>query len=323
MSKCPLNTSSLNKLKKYLNHNNYRVRPEETPVPKIIQHSLLGDIFSKLIRMRDDENREPVKQALTQALTQALNSYTYDAIFNITQNVAKQNLPKTITAEGLNTFLATLPVYVLGTLLGYKPEQWQQLAYDAHHFSCTVLSLHIKPHEISAQIESTERLYYQIEQQNGELFVLFSQYAQQHKIVDKSLLISNLMGLFFQISDSTTALIGLTLIETQKGTEQTISSLIEKVLNEIVPIKQTKRFKSQNNSVDEIAIPLLTRDGALPFGYGKHRCPGEHIARAMGCSAVKFILQQKYNKDYFTHYRWKTSTNAQIPLFYLKQELSS
>lgn len=318
MQKCPFKKVSISKLKTFLNHPKYSVRPKKVLIPKRIQNTFLGDVFSKLIRMRDDIDRVKVKHALSQSL----NRYSYDDIFKITQDIAEQSFSKPVTANLLNSFLATLPIYVLGTLLGYKPEQWQQLANDARNFSCSILSLDPSLSEISAQIESAERLYSQIEAQQGELFILFSQYAQQNQINDNSLLISNLMGLFFQVSDGTTGLIGLTLIDAQKRTGQAIVELVENVLNKTPPIKQTKRFIAQNNFDDEIIVPLSAQDGTLPFGYGEHCCPGEHIAKAMTCGAVEFILQQDIKDHYFEHYTWQVSANAQIPHFYdIKPEI--
>ncbi|PHM46806.1 hypothetical protein Xmir_03846 [Xenorhabdus miraniensis] len=68
------------------------------------------------------------------------------------------------------------------------------------------------------------------------------------------------------------------LIRYQESKKVKGKDILNEILNQEPPIKNTRRFKTEQGSHlnDKlIVIPLKTEKGTLPFGYGSHRCTGE------------------------------------------------
>ena len=312
MSQCPFDFKKIAEIKNILNNHHYKVRPENERIPNEIRGNFIGEIYAQLIRMRDDEPRESLKQALVETL----NMLTTNRVEEATRHVILSLAPELDSVEKLNQFLLAVPICVIGYFLGFRQHQWLQLITDVEHFSRSIVIVKPPLDNIADKIAASKNIYSQIEQQKGFLFTEFSNnYAVEHADSTHRI-ISNLMGLLFQVSDSTTSLLGLTLIEYNKNSGQEYHQIMEHVLASMPPIKNTKRFILEHGKITNVIVPLIAEAVTLPFGYGKHSCPGEHIAKAITLTTIDFIIQNRTEMDLFSQYYWKDLPNANYPLFY-------
>ncbi len=312
MNQCPFKLKDMAEIKKILSSDNYKVRPESEQVPNSLADNVIGQIFSRLIRMRDDKPRDKLKQALNKTL----DMLTINKVEETTQQVILSLAPELKSAEQLNYFLLAVPICVIGSFLGYRPHQWPQLIVDAQYFSRSIIIGQEPINDIDDKIAASENLYSQIELQKGFLFTALSQNVSTDLDCDIDAIIANLMGLLFQVSDGTTSLLGLTLIEYNKNNQLEYHQLIARVLDSVPPIKNTKRFIFEQWEISQLIVPLIAETEILPFGYGKHRCPGEHIAKAITLAVIDFIIQNKTDTELFSQYYWKDLPNANYPLFH-------
>ncbi|MDC9612434.1 hypothetical protein PSI19_00760 [Xenorhabdus khoisanae] len=167
-------------------------------------------------------------------------------------------------------------------------------------------------------IVASEYLYTQVENVSGILLTKLTESFLIQNISDKHVVISNAIGFLFQASDSTTGLLGKMLIRHKKSKNIKGIDILNEVLDQEPPIKNTRRFKTgQGNHSNEklIVIPLKTEEGTLPFGYGSHRCPGEIWGKTIALAAFEFLISLPLPDLFIAHYQWRDSPNASVPEF--------
>ncbi|WP_340618983.1 hypothetical protein [Xenorhabdus entomophaga] len=167
-------------------------------------------------------------------------------------------------------------------------------------------------------IAASEYLYTQVEKSSGILLTKLTEIFLIHNISDKHVVISNAIGFFFQASDSTTGLLGKMLIRHQGSKNINGMDILNEILNQEPPIKNTRRFKTEQGSHSNdtlLVIPLKTEEGTLPFGYGSHRCPGEIWGKTIALAAFEFLISLPVPDLFIAHYQWRDSPNASVPEF--------
>ncbi|MDC9622124.1 hypothetical protein PSI22_10855 [Xenorhabdus sp. XENO-7] len=312
MKECPMKFKTLQEVKVILSDKTFTVRPKSANVPKEIEASCAGEIFSSLVRMRDDNEHEKLKIAVTQTL----ESFTEQEIYQNTLFVAKILYKKINSAESLTKFNYALSIYVIGHFLGIKNQEWKELVNKVIDF-IQCISPSGDKQRITESIIASEYLYVQLEYASGVLLNKLKEKCLMQNITNKHVVISNAIGFFFQVSDSTTGLLGQMLIEYKKGYNNGVK-ILDEVLKREPPIKNTRRFKTeQGDSSSEtlIVAPLRTKEGTLPFGYGHHRCPGEIWGRTIALAAFDFLTSLPNIDSLIEFYQWRYLPNAMIPEF--------
>jgi cytochrome P450 len=104
-----------------------RVRPEAEPVPRPLLGSHAGDIFGQLVRMTDGPGHLPVKLAVSGHLGSMNPGVIVQQGAACARRLADE-LEPTRHADRLSDFAFRLPVYVVGSLLGFAPERLPELA---------------------------------------------------------------------------------------------------------------------------------------------------------------------------------------------------
>jgi cytochrome P450 len=87
------------------------------------------------------------------------------------------------------------------------------------------------------------------------------------------------------------------------------------------PIQNTRRFATSDVRFGEahvrrgdMVIVVLAGAAGCPFGHGRHRCPGEHVALAIAREVVGFAVENGTIPDETCDpVRYHPSGNARIP----------
>lgn len=320
--KCPIHFNDFDDICMIMEHEQFRVRPLNQRVPPAIKDTLAGLVFSDLVRMRDDDLHTGIKQALINTI----NYYDNKFIYQQTLQVAKIISPKIASLKQLNYFIQTIPICLIASLFEVPAHKWAVLVEKVRDFIDFVI---LAPsHEAKERAESaTQYLFHMIKNCHGHLLQNLRSEFKQHHIDEDRLSISNGIGLFFQTADGTSGLLGQMLVS---YADNNISpeKIVADILAQTPPIKQTKRFSEQNlmwrekiiNQDDLIILNLKSTTDSLPFGLGKHVCPGSEWAKTIAITAFNYLKDMQLDYDWFKSYCWKTSANATIPEFYIKKD---
>ncbi|AOM39353.1 hypothetical protein [Xenorhabdus hominickii] len=315
MKECHMGYQDFHKIKSIFSDKSFTVRPKSEPVPKEIENSCAGDIFSALVRMRDGCEHERLKVAVMQAL----NHFTEQEIYQTTLIVAKilYRDKKIHSAESLTTFNYALPICVIGYFLGIPQNKWENLVTNAREFfKCIIYNG--DRNNITNSILASKYLYTQLNNSSGILLNKLTKTCLVQGIDDKHIVISNAIGFFFQVSDGTTGLLGKLLIRYGKSKEKNGVKFLDEILSNDPPINNTRRFtiENGNNPIEKLmTLTLKANEGTLPFGYGNHCCPGEIWGKTIALSAFDFLISQPIPDLFISCYQWKNSPNTSVPEF--------
>ena len=308
-----------------LAHPDLGVRPPDEPVPAVLNGTVAGAIFARLVRMRDDPAHAPLKAALATAL----DSIPAMDIRHSVNAVACTLVPEAalpLDGAGITRFIYTVPSAVLGHWFGIAPDVWNDLGEE-------VLSLTrcIAPGgtavEIAAGIAAAEKLERRIRDQLSAPGCLLRRMMTALEATDaadaSSLLVANAVGLFFQACEGCAGLIGQALLLAGNEKEDHDSdALLTAVLKASPPIRNTRRFAARDTTIagcplhaGEAVLAVLSNE-TLAFGHGRHACPGERWARIIATAGIEHLLKRTFDWKSIGRYRWRRSLNARVPEFY-------
>lgn len=289
---CPFKSKLLNNTSNILLDKNYTVHPKNETVPKALQGLFIGNIFNALMRMNDGDYHFSLKTALINTLKNFDKSY----IQQKTAQIIEMSHIVIDSPESLTDAIQTWPIMVIAEAIGL--EKNDQLIQHIKNFILCLSNPDVYEY-IHLGNASAQWLYQNIKNADGILKQKFINHCSQQNIYDPFIINSNLMGLFFQTFDGTGGLIGLKLIN-----------------SDLLSIKNTRRFL--NNQI--IILPLNDAKEALPFGLGEHHCPGELWAKTIAQKISEYLTELPNTSQWITHYQWKNSANANVPLFISKGE---
>ena len=304
------NELTMKDVENILQDDRYRVRPENEQVPKLLQGLFIGDIFAKFARMNDGDDH----QCLKSALVKTLMSFDANMIRQSVKRVIEDTQLNVNCAEALSEAICAIPILVMASNIGIKAEE-QQLIMHIKAFVMAIVSPQ-STEIVKKANESAQWLYAHIDSANGALKVKFVESCHAENINDVQVINANLLGIFFQTMDGMSGLIGQMLIQSTISPQESIEQWQIDVLEKSPPICNTRRFK--NNAM--ILLPLMDGDHALPFGIGKHCCPGSKWASIIADEMVRFLYGLPVKPEWLMYYCWKASPNALVPEFLTKRE---
>lgn len=290
---CPFKSDILENTAKILQDDSYSVRPRKEAVPKLFQGLFIGEVFGALVRMNDGENHHTLKRAIS--LT--LNSFTEQDIQQQTGQVIQDSKIIIHSPETLTQAMQVWPIMVIAKQIGICADD--EVIKHVKQFVNCISNPNLEENILSGN-ESTAWLYQRIEVANGPLKQRLVEQCAKQGITNSLIINSNLLGFFFQTLDSTSGLIGLTLLESK-----------------LLAIKNTRRYLGN----EMIVLPLQDNEESLPFGTGIHRCPGELWAKTITVTVIQYLKQLPLQKEWIDSYAWKESLNANVPLFISKGEM--
>lgn len=249
-----------------LAHAAFRVRPLDAPVPPPLAGTRAGEIFARLLRMRDGTAQVSLKQAVCETFA------PLDRRHLLAQSMAwAEHLLQVRRGEDADAPLPDialrLPVYALGALLGIPSDELPRVTQLMEDFARCIgpgadeaQMMHAK-----AAAEDLWGLFQELLQQaqfpshcnplgrptDRGLLSAFARSACRHAGHDEGLIIANAIGFLFQSYEATAGLIGNGLIALARHPElaararhdpEFLDPILREVLRHDPPIQNTRRF---------------------------------------------------------------------------------
>lgn len=340
-----------------LQHPDCHVRPFHEPVPTAIAQSAAGEIFSRLMRMNDGPRhqcpRAVIEPILAAVAPQEIATLVARLIHQADGSARSLNslmfqLPVSVLctlmgfgADQLDIMTRLTRDFVACLSPLSNGAQLSRADVAANRLSEMFDALVSAKSEHSAFLSAVCRRY------RPEI-------TQEHDV-----LIANLIGLLSQTCEATAGLIGNTLTALVQrpellGEVRLSPGLIPELIAEVArldpAVQNTRRYAAKRCLVgdcmlekgDTVLLLLASanrdpeanpepdrlllkrhRRQNFSFGYGKHQCPGQHIALAIASEALSVLLQQKDNPLLPTcHWCYAPSLNGRIPQFGPQPEIA-
>jgi len=329
-----------------LTNADFRVRPVNEPVPGTLMGTPAGDIFGRLVRMRDGAEHQSIKNAVAASLA------TIDPaeVAALSHRWARQ----LVEASEESDIVYELSVHVIGSLLGIPDEQLAQTAAWMRAFVYCISPVST-PEQIEQGKQAATSLWAQFtelraeqHQRSDSLLGTLAGNLQQVDDDDEAIAIANGIGLLWQAHDATAGLIGNTLVTLARHADlrdrlahepTLLNRIIAEVLRHDPPIQNTRRSVTVETTLaghqlqpgDSVLVVLAAanRDPAanlnpdvfdpdrtnrqsFTFGAGPHACPGQMPAATIARAGVEALLDAGMLPGEPVTYQ--PSANARIPV---------
>jgi cytochrome P450 len=308
-----------------------RVRPPAEPVPRALLGSPAGEIFGRLVRMTDGQDRCPLKQAVSAALASAGGAVAAQESGRWARVLAAEIEPGAHPGA-ISSFAFELPPYVVLSLLGVPPERLAEAARWAGAFALC-LAPAASPGQIAEGkvaagllLDLLRSLLAVPEAAATGLLATLSQEARRFGRDDPDAVVANAAGFLFQVYEATAGLIGNALLAfaahreicEQARAGGGLAGVVQEVQRCDPSVQNTRRFlagpgivagqEMQEGDVLLVVLAAANRDPAanpLPdrfapsrqdrrlftFGTGPHACPGEALATTIAAAGVEQLLR--------------------------------
>ncbi|HSS51800.1 MAG TPA: cytochrome P450 [Thermoanaerobaculia bacterium] len=320
-----------------------RVRPPAEPVPRALVGSPAGEIFGRLVRMTDGQDRCPLKQAVSAALASVEGPAAAQESGRWARTLSAEIGPK---AGAISSFAFELPSYVVLSLLGVPAERLAEAArWTAAFASC------FSPAASSEQIDEGKaaagRILELLRPLSTGLMATLLLEARQFGRDDPDAVAANAAGFLFQAYEATAGLIGNTLLalasHPESGAGDDLRSVVQEVQRYDPSVQNTRRFlarsgvvagqEMQEGDVILVLLAAANRDPAanpqpdrfdpsrqhrrlFTFGAGPHACPGEALATTIATAGVEALLRSGVDPESLAEkVTYRRSGNIRIPVF--------
>lgn len=330
-----------------------RVRPAAEPVPRALQGSPAGEIFARLVRQTDGQDRCPLKQAVSATLASVAGSTAAQESHRQAKALAADIEPGA-NPGAVSSFAFDLPAYVVLSLLGVPADLLAEAARWAGAFA-GCLAPAASPGQIDEGKAAAGQLLFLLRSLLGapeadhSLLAILSREARRFGREDPDVVVANAAGFLFQAYEATAGLIGNSLLAlaTQPGIRERAGGGLLRVVQEIQrfdpPIQNTRRFlagpgtiagrEMQEGDVLLVVVAAANRDPVVnphpdrfdltrknrrtfTFGAGPHACPGEALATTIAATGVEQLLRSGVDLERLAEtVTYRRSANLRIPLF--------
>lgn len=324
-------TSAADVVTETLDHPGLRVRPQAEPVPPSLQGSAAGRIFAALVRMTDGPAHGPLKQAISAALDSVSEAQIRQSAIDVMPALA---LPVRPDGAQITRFCYALPTVVLAHWIGIPQADWPELIDEVQAFVRCVAPGGSEM-DMRAGIQAARRLEQRVRAQLPAPRPLLQRLDTEIKrsgLPDgPTLLVANVIGLWFQACEGCAGLIGLSLLAAQSNPSVSghhAADWVDTVLDDLPPIQNTRRFVAADAMIagcplhagDRVLSVLASRGEGMAhshaFGHGPHACPGALWARTIAAAGIEHVLQSGVTAEVLARYAWRRSANARVPEFY-------
>ncbi|RKH42226.1 cytochrome P450 [Corallococcus sicarius] len=319
-----------------------RVRPRAEPVPPHLSGTPAGALFGRLVRMNDGAPYPAVKHALAEVLAAMLPAVEAESRRGSARLFAEGPLARLPGAA------LQLPVYVLGTLLGFAEETLEQSVRDVDAYVRSVAHPVMGAEGTLAAARLVERVTACLQSQ-PHAPALLSAFAARMQGGPVEALVPNAVGLLTQAYEATAGLVGASLRafarmpglreQVARG-ECTLDDVVREAARHESPVQNTRRFVPERafiasqeveagatvvvvlaaanrdprvNPQPDMFLPRRPDRRTFTFGVGAHACPGQELAVAMASAAVGHVLASGLDLTPLSRsVTWRASTNARI-----------
>lgn len=329
-----------------------RVRPAAEPVPRALAGSPAGEIFGRLVRMTDGQDRCPLKQAVSGALASVNGPATARESDRWARALAAAIEPEAHPGA-ISGFAFDLPSYVVLGLLGVPEDRLAEAArWTASFAPC------FSPAASAGQIEEGKAaagrildLLRPLATGTASLMATLGHEARRFGRDDPDAVAANAAGFLFQAYEATAGLIGNTLVTLARHPDLlepardggSLLGVVQEVQRYDPSVQNTRRFLAASGTIagqemkegdavlvvlaaanrDPAANPHPDRfDPARPdrrtftFGTGPHACPGEALATTIAAAGVEALFRSGVDPERLTAaVSYRRSANIRIPVF--------
>jgi cytochrome P450 len=331
-----------------------RVRPLSEPVPAALAKTQAGALFGRLVRMTDGQGHETLKAAVRATLA-SVDEVEASAV---SSRWASDLAAKAVAGvDGVDGFLFSLPVHVLGTLLGLTPRSLRTAAPAVAAYVAA-----FAPGADNARLEGAHHGAAALLALFGDegSFTRDGLLARLHREaaavgLSANVVPANAIGFLTQAYEATAGLLGNALVALgrrparEQGVQrqpQALQALVREVLILDAPVQNTRRFLDTDRVVagtrmasgDAILLVLAaaSRDttsngplhtGLLPqghglaFGGGVHACPGQALSLTIARAGIEHLLAAGLDTEtLLPALSYRPSHNLRIPRFSRESE---
>jgi cytochrome P450 len=305
-----------------------RVRLPAEPVLPALAGSLMGGVFRRWVRMRDDEGRG----ALKEKLAARLREHAPDAIAATTRRLAADRLgARPLSGDAVDRLTFELPVEIVSSLLGVPDGRLAATAASAGDFVRA-----LAPGADAAQLARG----------NAAAAALAATFREDPGDDDAEAMTANAVGLLVQTRDATAGLVGNGLVALAAHPEargRIAAEFVAEVARHDSPVQSTRRFVAAPTRIAGVALApgdailvllaAANRDPAanpdpdrfevvrttrrsFTFGTGPHACPGERLATAIAATLLELLDATITDLPALVAGRaYRPSPNARLPRF--------
>ncbi len=264
------------------------VRPPAEPVPKQLAGAPAGEVFGRLVRMREGADHRDLKPAISAALDGFSAQVVAAEAARWAADLAAE-LELGSRLPGVNEFMFRLPGCVIATLLGFPREALGEIGVWvgalARCFAPGSAAAWVPPGNAAAErlLDRFRTLLVQHRpaSSQGLLGMLAQQIAgaRQDAARDESLAAANGIGFLFQAHDATAGLIGNALLAlaahrewlSHAASPAGLERVVREVLRHDPPVHNTRRFVHRPGIV--AGQPMQTGDAILVVLAAANRDP--------------------------------------------------
>jgi cytochrome P450 len=333
------------------------VRPPDDQVPMSIRTGNAGDVFGHLVRMNEGASHDTAKQVLQTSLRSIDFGLQQVKLMTQLRQLAGE-FPLQSSAH-MNLWQMALPVSLVAHLCGFADDALPHVVNWTRDFVACLSTLSTTEqiqtsHQAASKLQGSfvELLRTAPSRPQGFLASLQEE-AAYLGWRNTDAIVGNLIGLLSQTYEATAGLIGNSLItlhtypdlRRQLGTTpELISDFITEVARYDPPVQNTRRFVTQNITIDgqdlqagdvillllaaanrdplantEPAQFLLKREDRLSFtfSHGRHQCPGQALAISIAATTVAYVVANSTTQQWQAlQWHYRPSLNGRIPVFH-------
>ena len=324
-----------------------RVRPVAEPVPRALVGSPAGEIFGRLVRMTDGQDRCPLKNAVSAALASVDGPAAAEVSGRWARVLASEIGP---SPGAISSFAFELPSYTVLSLLGVPEERLAEAARWTADFALSFSPI-ASPEQIDAGKVAAGRILELLRTLTTGLMATLLQEARRFGRDDPDAVVANAAGFLFQAYEATAGLTGNTLLALARHPEMArddLRSVVQEVQRYDPSVQNTRRFlarsgvvagqEMQEGDVILVVLAAANRDPAanpqpdrfdparqdrrlFTFGAGPHACPGETLATTIATAGVEALLRSGVNPESLAeNVTYRRSGNIRIPVFTSRQD---
>ena len=290
-----------------LGHPDARVRPLDAAVPPALGSTAAGDVFGRLVRMQDREDRASVKEALTGALGSLDDERVAGAVWAGASAVTRID---DRTGRFVDRWLADVPLGAVAHLVGIDAVDLP-VAVEAGRAVAACFGP-VPPADATARAEhAVDVLTGLVSDAASDRLGLAADLRRALPPDRGDDALANTIGLLFQTADATAGLCATTLVrlaEEPRPRHPDLAAAVANLAMHDPAVHNTRRWFAAPATIDGVDIgagdtvlvvlAAANRDRrrdsneSFSFGAGAHACPANTLAPRIAALTIGALLDE-------------------------------
>ena len=290
-----------------LGHPAARVRPPDAPVPPALAGTGAGDVFGRLVRMHDRDERAAVKDVLVASLASLADDRVAVAVRSSASQLARID---DRSGSFVNRWITDVPLGAVAVLAGIDGAD-TSVAVEAGRDVAACFGA-VPPADAGDRADRAIRVLRGLvasAARHGDGLAAALQAGLATDRDDEAL--ANTIGLLFQTADATAGLCANTLVRLAQAPwprSPDLAAVVADVAMHDPPVHSTRRWFAAPATIDGVTIgagatvlvvlAAANRDRhrepgeSFSFGAGAHRCPASTLAPRIAALTIGELLDE-------------------------------